>query len=254
MNLKKYYLTALLSAALFFNGRCLEKKYYNPLPRINISLENKCVLDETVLELLRFGITEKFSKEISDIIKKHLNTRSEKGGNIYFYYNSLVFYEAPNLNDDRIVRLENILEYDEGLINEINMDLENRYINSICSPSTKNEGWKFQINVAKNILDKTGPNDVLNLKMALEKYLNMLRTTYSSGKIIEKNPKGRFLGNLHTHNNGSEFSEIDICLSEISREYYFLVSFDAINPEYFDFYAACGGETSFIGKYKVIGN
>ncbi len=228
-----------------------------------------CSLDDFNLELIKGSITRRFVEEISAVIPGSL---SEKGGDIYLSFDGMHFYEAPNLNDLEsrqmkrlVICLEDGIETGvtdltcmngESVLTKI-FDLEQRlkrhFSTGQCDAEQSDYGWKRIIKDIRETLNfARGLESPVYLRDAVKKYIEALNDTYNQGQIYEKQPIGIKSGNLHTHDNWSDFSGIDECLSDRSNEFYYLASYVYSYANTFKLYVMCRKKQELVGIYPIV--
>ncbi len=247
----------------------------NPIPeeeykRVILSFQrNNCFYLEEVIETLRFSIKEATIREISDIIAKNPIGTSEKGGQAFLNFDRLRFYEGRNDLDELIDTNTKIISclHDaqtytdistclglapEVMIATISSDVNSRFSFSSCAIESSDEGWKTKVGNIKAGLAITRedirPETVIRM---LESYNDALKMMYSPGKLYSERQIGGRLGNVHTHDNATEFSNRDRCLSRTYDEVYILISHNFPNNQKFKLYLMYAEDIKLLGNYGL---
>ena len=204
-------------------------------------------LDNNSLSFLIRSITRETIKELSDLVKTNTEETAEVGGELRLY-NRVIFYEAPNENLKTISELENKDLYDPITLAYMTGFLDARFsgINQ-CAPGNSDVNWQYRIKKTREAIEAAQKN-IGDPVMALNYLIENLRDTYVKGDVIGY-PYGLFLGELHTHNNATRFSDVDLCVSH-SRTL-FLVSHNYPTSNVFNLYIAKDGKTVDLGEYDI---
>lgn len=215
-------------------------------------------IDESVVDFFREKVTDETVRELSDLVLSHPLERAEGGGELWFDNtqhntpNRFRFYEVPNSNESRIRELASLDKYPSQAIEILRGTLTSFLPNYLSSSSDCVIGisdpyWKKRIVEAKNAVDLADVDEEAFNRSVLE-LSSVLKDSYSKERL-EGSPEGKFVADVHTHSNGTSFSNQDLCTSRSVPQV--VVSYEGNNPRTFNLFLAVKEQSVPIGEYEV---
>lgn len=214
----------------------------------DLGIEVDHYFEDGKIDFLKTRITPETIKELSDLIKTNLEGTAEVGGEFYFIEKRVRFYPAPNQNLQTIEELENRNLEDHATFAYMKELLDSRFSGTgHCMPGNSDVNWQYRIKKTREAIEDS-EKEIGDSTIALNNLIENLKDTYVKGDVIGY-PRGIFLGDLHTHNNGTGFSDVDLCISH-SRTL-FLVSHNHPNSNMFNLYVAKNGKVVDLGGHNI---
>ncbi len=218
------------------------------IAEIALALELVCAQACPAFEHLKyFAEQPQVKHEIQWVAKNALESASELGGQVCVDDYGLRFKQLRNVSGNFAV---NPLTANKGDVNAV-MELVTKYFASNeCSPYNQSFYWKESINNILRKLDdvNSSPDNKEVLEDAITSYNALLNSTYHQEEA--ENCK-MHVGNFHTHDNGSNSSNTDLCINRNSQRNDFLISVDKQAPGMFKLYFLQDGIEALVGTYQI---
>jgi len=209
--------------------------------------------------VLKNKISVETKKQFDDLVRKTPEGEPEAGGIATLDDTKFMFFEAHNVAIDKIRDIENVdLRSPSALI----------YLNVVTTPSM---GYEPRVCPLENSSDEwskriarlRGEYDNLNLNQGInetvyrdslirlrDELIKAYKDTYSAGKIQEQ-ILGIKIARVHTHNNGTTFSNQDICNAREDESLEILVTHDYPTSKEYRILITCGYGEAKVGKYEI---
>ncbi len=185
--------------------------------------------------------------EMQWIAKQALNSNSELGGQVCADEYRFRFKQIRNKSGDNIFIPATA---DVKDIKSITEKLTGYFAYGECSPYNQSFSWQQNISsIIKHLEDaRDNPSNREILEGAIESYNRLLNSTYHQEEA--ENCK-MHVGNFHTHDNGTNSSNTDLCINRDSLRNDFLISVDKQAPEMFKLYILQDGIEAIVGTYQI---